>query len=67
MPIKTFFKKMYFSNIILGLLLSFSSFSLLANEEAVAHDTTQAHADTAAHAAAPAAHEAESTKFDPGN
>jgi F-type H+-transporting ATPase subunit a len=56
MPIKTFLKKMYFSNIILGLLFSFSSFSLVANESVKASEE----------ATAPAVTNAEPTKFDPG-
>ena len=64
MQVKTSTQKMYFSNILLGLFLSFISLNVFANEPVVAHDS--AHADTAAHAAAPAAHEAPSEKFDPG-
>ena len=71
MPIKTFFKKMYFSNIILGLLFSFSSLSLWANETH-AGDTAHAApvATESAQTTAPAAeagHEAAAVeKFDPG-
>ena len=56
---------MYFSNILLGLFLSFISLNVFANEPVAAHDST--HVDTAAHAAASAAsHEAPTEKFDPG-
>ena len=61
MPIKTFFKKMYFSNIILGLLFSFSSLSLWANEAVVADSS---HASVAI---SEAGHEAAANEnFDPG-
>ena len=62
MQVKTSIQKMYFSNILLGLFLSFISLSAFANEPAAA-PTTEASA-TAAHAAAPA--ETKTEKFDPG-
>ena len=70
MPIKTFLKKMYFSNIILGLLFSFSSLSLWANETQSTDSVqgTPVVAESAqATAPAEAGHEAAATeKFDPG-
>jgi F-type H+-transporting ATPase subunit a len=65
MQVKTSIQKMYFSNILLGLFLSFISLNVFANEPVTAHDS--ASHDTAAHAAAPAAaHAAPAEKFDPG-
>ena len=70
MPIKTFFKKMYFSNIILGLLFSFSSLSLWANETQstdTAHGAPVVAQSAESTAPAEAGHEAAATeKFDPG-
>ena len=58
MQVQTSIQKMYFSNILLGLFLSFISLSAFANEPATA--PTSEVKETAAPA------EAKSEKFDPG-
>lgn len=69
MPIKTYFKKMYFSNIILGLWMGLTSLSLVAQEtqtEKVEQTVSPTKETKLAENANEESHEATSEKFDPG-
>jgi F-type H+-transporting ATPase subunit a len=63
MPMFTYFKKMYFSNIILGFLFCLTSLTVWANEKEVAEKPASAEV---AMTQAEAPEESKSDKFDPG-
>ena len=62
MPMFTYFKKMYFSNIILGFLFCLTSLNVWANE----NEAVQKPAPTEAISTKEAPQESKSEKFDPG-